>query len=87
MSIPVNYGPMVEIQMQDPSGNWRTYSSSQNIPLMYRDNMRQLQWQFPDARIRAVASDPRSVRAPGTGRRSRRRARTRTRIQIGRAHV
>lgn len=52
---------MVEVQMQDPSGNWRTYSSSQNIPAIYRDNMRQLQWQFPDARIRAVDSNGRVV--------------------------
>lgn len=51
----------VEVQMQDPSGNWRTYSYSQNIPAIYRDNMRQLQWQFPDARIRAIDSYGRVV--------------------------
>jgi hypothetical protein len=47
---------MVEIQLQDESGNWRTYSSTQNIPLLYRDGMRQLQWQFPNSRIRTVDS-------------------------------
>ncbi len=52
---------MIEIQLQDQSGNWRTYSYTQNIPLRSRDGMRQLQWQFPDARIRAVDSNGRVV--------------------------
>lgn len=52
---------MIEIQLQDLSGNWRTYSYTQNIPLLYRDGMRQLQWQFPNARIRAVDSNGRVV--------------------------
>jgi hypothetical protein len=52
---------MIEIQLQDESGNWRTYSCTQNIPLLYRDGMRQLQWQFPNARIRAVDSNGRVV--------------------------
>jgi len=51
----------VEIQLQDESGNWRTYSITQNFPLLYRENMRQLQWQFPNARIRAVDSNGRVI--------------------------
>lgn len=47
---------MVQVQLQDENGNWRTYSTTQNIAQMYRDNMRQLQWQFPNARIRTVDS-------------------------------
>lgn len=52
---------MIEIQVQDETGNWRTYSYTQNIPTLYRDGMRQLQWQFPDARIRAIDSNGRVV--------------------------
>jgi hypothetical protein len=52
---------MVQVQLQDETGNWRTYSYTQNVPLLYRDNMRQLQWQFPNARIRTVDSNGRVI--------------------------
>jgi hypothetical protein len=45
---------MIEIQAQDISGNWRTYSIVPNVGLIIRQNMETLQWSFPDARIRAV---------------------------------
>ena len=44
----------VQIQLMDESGNWRTYAYTPNNSVLYRDGMRQLQWQFPNARIRAV---------------------------------
>lgn len=52
---------MIEVQLQDETGNWRTYSMCPNVSQIYRDNMRQLQWQFPNARIRAVDSNGRVV--------------------------
>jgi len=45
---------MIEVQMQDSSGNWRTYNLVPNIPVQIRSTMEQLRWQFPDSRIRAV---------------------------------
>jgi len=44
----------VEIQMQDSSGNWRTYQITNNQPLAILTAMKELRWQFPDARIRAI---------------------------------
>lgn len=42
------------LQVQDISGNWRTYNVTQNNSLLIIEGMRQLKWQFPDRRIRAV---------------------------------
>lgn len=45
----------IEIQAQDETGNWRTYTTIfQNSSQLIIMSMRQLQWQFPDKRIRAV---------------------------------
>ena len=52
---------LISIQLQDPSGNWRTYSLTQNNSLLIIQSMRNLKEQFPDCRIRAVDSDGRLV--------------------------
>jgi len=44
----------VQIQMQDISGNWRTYTITTNFPTQIRMEMENLQRQFPESRIRAV---------------------------------
>lgn len=51
----------ISIQLQDQSGNWRTYHQTQNIPLLIRQSMEELKRQFPDLRIRAVDSEGRLV--------------------------
>lgn len=44
----------IEIQVQDTTGNWRTYSITQNISALILEAMRSLKWQLPDQRVRAV---------------------------------
>ena len=44
----------VQIQVQDSSGNWRTYAITGNHPLQIVDAERKLAEQFPGYRIRAV---------------------------------
>jgi len=51
----------VQIQLQDETGNWRTYSITPNQSLLYRQAMQQLKWQFPNARVRTVDNDGRLV--------------------------
>lgn len=51
----------VQIQLQDETGNWRTYSMTPNQSLQYRQAMQQLKWQFPNARVRVVDNDGRLV--------------------------
>lgn len=45
---------LIDIQAQDISGGWSTYSHTENSPLHIRNAMEQLKWQFPDRRVRAV---------------------------------
>jgi hypothetical protein len=45
---------MIEIQMQDNLGNWRSYSVVINNSAIIRSAMDQLSRMFPDSRIRAV---------------------------------
>ena len=52
---------MIEIQVQDLSGNWRTYSLTQNISVLIIEAMKSLKWQFPEQRVRAVDSSGRLV--------------------------
>ena len=52
---------MVHIQLQDLSGNWRTYGSTMNISQMVTSEMRNLQRRFPNQRVRAVDSSGRIV--------------------------
>ena len=51
----------VQIQMQDSGGNWRTYAITQNNSQMIILRMRELQRQFPNARIRAIDNAGRVV--------------------------
>ena len=51
----------VEIQAQDGTGNWRTYSYALNNPQRIINEMRQLSNNYPNARVRAVDSNGRIV--------------------------
>jgi hypothetical protein len=51
----------VQIQAQNTSGIWITYNLAQNQSFLILEGMRQLQWQFPDARIRAVDMNGRLI--------------------------
>ena len=52
---------MIEIQVQDTTGNWRTYTITQNISAMIIEAMRSLKWQFPEQRVRAVEQSGRLI--------------------------
>ena len=52
---------MIEVQLQDETGNWRTFSVTQNIPPMIIAAEKQLASQFPGKRVRAVDSNGRLV--------------------------
>lgn len=52
---------MIEIQVQDTSGNWRTYSMTQNVSALIIEAMKALKWQFPDQKVRAVDENGRMV--------------------------
>ena len=49
------------IQVQDDSGNWRTYVITNNIPAQIRTEMRLLKSQFPHNRVRAVDMDDKFI--------------------------
>lgn len=51
----------IQVQVQDDTGNWRTYQITTNNSQMIRSAMRQLKTQFPDNRVRAVDMDGRLV--------------------------
>ena len=51
----------ISIQAQDLSGVWRTYRNVQNNSQRILSEMRDLQSQFPNFRIRAVDADGRVV--------------------------
>jgi hypothetical protein len=44
----------IEIQLLDQTGNWRTFGITPNQSPLIIQAMRQLQWQFPEARVRAI---------------------------------
>ena len=48
---------MIEIQVPDTTGNWRTYSMTQNVSALIKEAMRSLKDHFPDQRVRAVDGD------------------------------
>ena len=52
---------MISIQLQDISGNWRTYQVTQNNSLLIIQAMRSLKEQFPERRVRAVDGNERLV--------------------------
>jgi hypothetical protein len=51
----------VQIQLQDTTGNWRTYHITQNNSQRILSEMKQLSSRFPDQRVRAVDMDGRLV--------------------------
>ena len=51
----------IEIQVQDTTGNWRTYGVTQNISALVLSAMKSLKDQFPDQRVRAVDENGRLV--------------------------
>lgn len=51
----------VQIQMQDISGNWRTFHITINNSQMILSEMRALASRYPDARVRAVDMDGRLI--------------------------
>jgi hypothetical protein len=52
---------MIEIQVQDTTGNWRTHSITQNVSALITEAMRSLKWQFPDQRVRAIDGNGRMI--------------------------
>jgi len=51
----------VQIQLQDTTGNWRTYHVTVNLSQNILAEMKNLQRRFPNNRIRAVDEDGRLV--------------------------
>ena len=51
----------VQIQLQDTTGNWRTYHVTQNNSQRILSEMQQLSSRFPDQRVRAVDMNGRIV--------------------------
>lgn len=51
----------IQVQVQDDTGNWRTYQITTDNSQMIRAAMRQLKMQFPDNRVRAVDMDGKLV--------------------------
>ena len=51
----------VDIQVQDPSGNWRTYAITVNDSQMILARMKELARTFPNHRIRAIDKNGRVV--------------------------
>jgi hypothetical protein len=52
---------MIEIQAQDLSGNWRTYTMTQNSSILILEAMKALKWQFPELRVRSIDGNGRLV--------------------------
>ena len=51
----------VQIQLQDITGNWRTYHITLNNSQRILSEMKQLSNQFPNQRVRAVDMDGKIV--------------------------
>ena len=51
----------IEIQLQDITGDWRTYQITQNSSLLITMAMKQLKEQFTGQRVRAVDGTGRLV--------------------------
>jgi hypothetical protein len=51
----------IEIQLQDLSGNWRTFSITLNSSQMILQEMRSLAERYPGQRVRAVDSNGKVV--------------------------
>lgn len=51
----------VQIQLQDETGNWRTYQVTLNHSQYIISGMRSLQSQFPNSRIRTIDMNGRLI--------------------------
>jgi hypothetical protein len=51
----------IQIQLQDTTGNWRTYHVTLNNSQMILSEMKQLSSRFPKQRVRAVDMDGKLV--------------------------
>jgi hypothetical protein len=51
----------IQIQLQDKTGNWRTFNVAANHPQRITQAMKELAGQYPDKRVRAVDSAGRLV--------------------------
>lgn len=51
----------IDIQLQDSTGNWRTYGNTINNSQRILSEMRSLQSRFPTFRVRAVDQNGRVV--------------------------
>jgi hypothetical protein len=51
----------VQIQLQDTTGNWRTYHVTLNNSQMILSEMKQLSSRYPNQRVRAVDMDGKLV--------------------------
>jgi len=51
----------VQIQLQDTTGNWRTYHVTQNNSQQILSEMKQLSSRYPNQRVRAVDMDGKLV--------------------------
>lgn len=56
-----NTSDFIDIQSQDSTGFWRTYTRVPNFSQNILHEMQQLKSQFPDQRTRAVDTDGRIV--------------------------
>lgn len=52
---------MINIQLQDNTGNWVTYQTTLNNSMYITQGMRQLSSRFPNYRVRAVDQSGRVV--------------------------
>ena len=52
---------IIEIQVQDSTGNWRTHTMTQNSSILIIDAMKALKWQFPELRGRSIDGNERLV--------------------------
>lgn len=51
----------IEIQLQDQTGNWRTYHTTINNSQMITMRMKEIKDRHPDLRVRAITRDGRLV--------------------------
>lgn len=51
----------IEIQLQDTTGNWRTYMTTMNQPQLITIRMRELKSQHPKNKVRAIDANGRLI--------------------------
>ena len=51
----------IEVQLQDLTGNWRTFAITMNDSQLINAQMKELKDRYPDMRVRAIDSSGRVV--------------------------